>query len=73
VVHIGSNPLFIAFILRPGGEVTRHSYRNIKENGFYSINPEKSGRAGISGLNSYYGFEKIGEFPLCEGGGASGF
>jgi flavin reductase (DIM6/NTAB) family NADH-FMN oxidoreductase RutF len=152
-VHIGSNPPFIAFILRPGGEASRHTYRNIKENGIYTINHvhqsfiekahytsakfpfgvsefekvqlseeylegfkapfvkesqikvgmnfrkevpiklndtlmiigevmhvfvpddllsdegyidlERSGSAGISGLNSYYDFEKIGEFPYA--------
>ncbi len=153
VVHIGSNPPFIAFILRPGGEASRHTYRNIRENGLYTINHvhqsfiqkahytsakfpfgvsefekvhlseeylegfqppfvkeslikigmefreevpikvndtmmiigevmhvfvpddllneegyinlEESGSAGISGLNTYYGFEKIGEFPYA--------
>ena len=156
VVHIGSNPPYIAFILRPGGEATRHSYRNIKENGIYTINHvhrsfiknahytsakfpfgvsefekcklgeeylenfkapfvkesrikigmefreevpikvsdtmmiigevmhvfipdefiseeayldlEKSGSAGISGLNSYYDFEKKGDFPYARVG-----
>jgi flavin reductase (DIM6/NTAB) family NADH-FMN oxidoreductase RutF len=38
VVHIGSHPPYLAFILRPGGEVSRHTYLNIKENGFYTIN-----------------------------------
>lgn len=153
VVHIGSNPPYLGFILRPGGEVSRHTYLNIKENGFYTINhvhqsfmkkahytsakfpygvsefekcglaeeylgdfkapfvkespvkigmefreeipiklndtrmiigevmhvfiPDeimneegyldlgKAGSAGISGLNSYYGFQKRGEFPYA--------
>jgi flavin reductase (DIM6/NTAB) family NADH-FMN oxidoreductase RutF len=38
VVHLGSNPALLGFILRPGGERLRHTYRNIKETGFYTIN-----------------------------------
>lgn len=38
VVHIGANPPLIGFILRPAGEVRRHTYENIKQNGVYTIN-----------------------------------
>ena len=38
VVHLGSNPPLIGFVLRPQGEVRRHTYENIKETGFYTIN-----------------------------------
>jgi flavin reductase (DIM6/NTAB) family NADH-FMN oxidoreductase RutF len=38
VVHIGANPPLIGFILRPAGEVPRHTYENIKQNGVYTIN-----------------------------------
>jgi len=38
VVHLGSNPGLIGFIMRPVGEVPRHTYENIKENGHYTIN-----------------------------------
>lgn len=38
VVHIGSNPPLIGFILRPSGEVRRHTYENILETGEYTIN-----------------------------------
>lgn len=38
VIHLGSNPGLIGFILRPTGEVPRHSYENIKETGAYTIN-----------------------------------
>ncbi len=37
-VHLGANPPLIGFILRPVGEVPRHTYENIIENGFYTIN-----------------------------------
>ena len=38
VIHLGSNPPLIGFIVRPTGEVPRHTYENIRENGFYTIN-----------------------------------
>jgi flavin reductase (DIM6/NTAB) family NADH-FMN oxidoreductase RutF len=38
VVHLGSNPAFIGFIMRPTGTVPRHTYENIKETGVYTIN-----------------------------------
>ncbi|MDQ8186015.1 flavin reductase family protein [Pelagicoccus sp. SDUM812002] len=38
VVHIGSNPPLIGFVLRPGGEVRRHTYENIVATGDYTIN-----------------------------------
>ncbi len=37
-VHIGSNPALIGFILRPTGEVPRHTFKNIQENSYYTIN-----------------------------------
>jgi flavin reductase (DIM6/NTAB) family NADH-FMN oxidoreductase RutF len=37
VVHIGSNPPLLGFILRPT-TVSRHTYQNIKETGYYTIN-----------------------------------
>ncbi len=38
VVHLGSNPALIGFIMRPTGTVPRHTYENIKETGVYTIN-----------------------------------
>ncbi|MGH1339584.1 MAG: flavin reductase family protein [Aureispira sp.] len=37
VTHIGSNPPLIGFIVRPT-TVTRNTYDNIRETGFYTIN-----------------------------------
>ncbi len=37
VVHIGANPPYLGFILRPTS-VERHTYENIKEAGVYTIN-----------------------------------
>ena len=38
IVHLGSNPALIGFILRPTGEVRRDTHENILENGYYTIN-----------------------------------
>ena len=38
LVHLGSNPPLLGFFLRPTEIVPRHTYLNIKENQFYTIN-----------------------------------
>ncbi|MEC8460300.1 MAG: flavin reductase [Bacteroidota bacterium] len=38
VVHLGSNPALIGFVLRPLEKIRRHTYENILENGYYTIN-----------------------------------
>ena len=38
VIHLGSNPALIGFILRPDREAGQHTFDNIKENGLYTIN-----------------------------------
>lgn len=38
VVHIGSDPALLGFIVRPTGDVPRNTYSNIQETGFYTIN-----------------------------------
>ena len=37
VIHIGANPPLMGFLMRPV-TVDRHTYSNIKENGFFTIN-----------------------------------
>ncbi|MEJ6795748.1 MAG: flavin reductase [Flavobacteriales bacterium] len=38
VIHLGSNPAYLGFIMRPIGDVPRHTYENILENEVYTIN-----------------------------------
>lgn len=38
VMHLGSNPALLGFILRPVGEVERHTYENVLEQKQYTIN-----------------------------------
>ncbi|MDP3360397.1 MAG: flavin reductase [Lutibacter sp.] len=38
VMHFGSDPALLGFVLRPAQDVPRHTFENIMENGFYTIN-----------------------------------
>ncbi|MFK8044689.1 MAG: flavin reductase family protein [Crocinitomicaceae bacterium] len=38
IVHLGSSPSLLGFILRPEGEVPRNTFSNILESGKYTIN-----------------------------------
>jgi flavin reductase (DIM6/NTAB) family NADH-FMN oxidoreductase RutF len=38
VVHLGSNPAFMGFVLRPDEQIRRHTYENICGNGQFTIN-----------------------------------
>ncbi|MRS60072.1 flavin reductase family protein [Larkinella terrae] len=38
VVHLGSNPALLGFIVRPDREAGQHTYDNIRKTGFYTIN-----------------------------------
>ncbi|WP_299242739.1 flavin reductase [uncultured Aquimarina sp.] len=38
VIHLGSDPALMGFIMRPVGEVPRHTYENILQNAQYTIN-----------------------------------
>lgn len=38
VVHLGSNPALLGFIVRPTGKVPRHTYNNILQTKVYTIN-----------------------------------
>lgn len=38
IVHLGSDPALIGFILRPTGDVPRNTYENIMESRHYTIN-----------------------------------
>lgn len=38
VIHLGSQPALLGFVLRPSMNGNRHTYENIKSTGIYSIN-----------------------------------
>ena len=66
VIHLGSNPALLGFILRPQERVRRDTYNNILENGSYSINhlPENLT------INGHYTSAKFNEdqseFDYCK-------
>lgn len=66
VVHLGSNPPLIGFMLRPQQEVRRHTFENIMENGCYTINHVHSSFIQQAHYTSAK-FEKgISEFEACQ-------
>ncbi|MEL7002429.1 MAG: flavin reductase [Bacteroidota bacterium] len=65
IVHLGSNPALIGFIIRPNEEVPRHTYQNIQENEVYTINhvhPSIAKRAHYTSAKFDY---DISEFEAC--------
>jgi len=66
IVHLGSNPALLGFILRPAGKIKRHTYENILSSGYYTVNhiPNKMT------INSHYTSakfdENVSEFERCE-------
>lgn len=65
VVHLGSNPALIGFIMRPTGEVPRHTYENIKENGFYTINHVPTVIVNRAHYTSAKVDRSVSEFDRC--------
>ena len=64
VIHLGSNPALLGFILRPA-TVPRHTYSNIKETGFYSINHLHKNFVDKAHYTSAKFAEEISEFQAC--------
>lgn len=64
IVHIGSNPALLAFIMRPT-TVERHTYDNIRETGYYTINHVPSDRTDMAHYTSAKFPEDQSEFDSC--------
>lgn len=64
VIHLGSNPALLGLILRPA-TVPRHTYSNIKENGFYTINHVHQNFIEKAHYTSAKFDENISEFDAC--------
>jgi len=64
VMHIGANPPLLGFILRPI-TVPRHTYQNIKETGFYTINFVNSQTVDRAHQTGAKYEEKESEFAEC--------
>lgn len=65
IVHLGSNPALLGFILRPQGEVRRDTYQNILDTHYYTINHIPINKAENAHYTSAK-FEKgVSEFEPC--------
>ena len=65
VVHLGSNPPLLGFVMRPGQKVRRHTYENIQENGVYTINHVHQEVIEQAHYTSAKFDESISEFEAC--------
>ncbi len=65
VLHLGSNPALLGFITRPTGEVPRHTYENIKETGYYTINHIPTAIADKAHYTSAKVDRDTSEFEQC--------
>jgi len=66
VVHIGSNPALIGFIIRPTGEVPRNTYDNLMRSGYYTINHVKESLITKAHYTSAKFDETVSEFEKCK-------
>lgn len=65
VVHLGSNPALIGFIMRPTGDIPRHTYDNIQENGYYTINHVLPSFTEKAHYTSAKFDQNVSEFDAC--------
>jgi flavin reductase (DIM6/NTAB) family NADH-FMN oxidoreductase RutF len=65
IVHLGSNPAYLAFVMRPSEEVRRHTYENILENGCFTINHIHSNFIEQAHYTSAKFDADISEFETC--------
>lgn len=65
VVHLGSSPALLGFIMRPD-TVERHSLANIKETGFFTINHVDENLAERAHYTSANFDKSVSEFDACK-------
>lgn len=65
VVHLGSDPALIGFILRPYGEVPRHTWQNIQSTGHYTINHIPEAYTQQAHYTSAKFPQDVSEFDRC--------
>lgn len=65
VLHLGSHPPLIGFLLRPA-TVPRHTYENIKENPYYTINHIPEAHIQQAHYTSVKFDKNVSEFEQCQ-------
>ncbi|NNC86039.1 MAG: flavin oxidoreductase [Bacteroidia bacterium] len=65
IVHLGSNPALLGFILRPTIDVPRHTYQNILDNSCYTINHVTAAHTHQAHYTSAKFDKHISEFEAC--------
>jgi len=65
VIHLGSDPALLGFILRPQGEQPGHTIANILETGYYTINQVNKFITGQSHYTSAKFDKEESEFDKC--------
>ena len=65
VTHLGSDPALIGFILRPT-TVPRHTYKNIKEYGYFSVNHITADQIAAAHHTSANYPEDVSEFDMTD-------
>ncbi|HAS36171.1 MAG TPA: flavin oxidoreductase [Flavobacteriales bacterium] len=65
VVHLGSSPAYLSFIIRPSNEVRRHTLENILENGCFTINHIQTNFIEKAHYTSAKFDAEVSEFEAC--------
>ncbi len=65
VIHLGANPALLGLIVRPAS-VPRHSYENMKETGFFTINHIHENFAEKAHFTSAKFDRGVSEFAACK-------
>ncbi|NQX78707.1 flavin reductase family protein [Gilvibacter sp.] len=65
VVHLGSNPPFLGFVLRPHFEFRRDTYNNLEQSGYYTINHVPAAHTEQAHYTSAKFDEGESEFERC--------
>ena len=66
IVHLGSNPAFLGFFLRPLHEVRRDTYDNIIQTKYYTINHIPSQYVENAHYTSAKFDKEVSEFESCK-------
>ncbi|MCH2175779.1 MAG: flavin reductase [Lentisphaeria bacterium] len=65
IIHLGSNPALLGFIIRPTGDVPRHTYENMSQTNAFTLNHAPAKMA----MNAHYTSAKFdrkeSEFEAC--------